>query len=648
MKRRELSVVFVTTALIALAVIRSATLAGRNATEPSSTTVDTQNGRGSHATALSVLSHGGNARVVSHEVTSILEAATQDSLSSRASGENGAEEPPLGVPGECEASKQNDTYVCEYVNTVCSSESRIDYLSFHFCNDRPGVTIAVLCAWLVVLFYVLALITDEYFVPVLETITEKLNLPHHLAGITFLAFGNGAPDIFAAIAAAGDGSDDMMFGALAGAGMFITTVIIAAVGLAQPFTVHRRPFIRDLAFYFFCTAWLGVVLLQKQITLFTSIAFIAYYFVYVAVVVVARWIYQGQKARAIARGELLVPSAGAGGVAALTPPQGHDPDEEEPAGLSSLQQEARRLLKTDAVDLEDLEDFWYLHQSKALFPGNANGTAESSHVLERLAQYLGWDDAGLVDKFLFPARALASIAADLTCPLYRKDEEYSRGWAAVQLVFGSLFAVWAMGLEQTEVGAELVLWQVVLMVTSVAAAGLFATTRDGKLPALNPALVTLAFLSSVLWIYLIADELVAVLKTLGIILDINRVILGLTILAWGNSVPDLVANYLVAKNGYPLLAMAACFGGPLMNQALGVGVSMLFKTLDGKPYAIDYDVNTIILFIGLGLSLLASAVYFPLNKWTSSKPYCYAMCALYAVFLVASIIAAFGNPVIAS
>lgn len=47
----------------------------------------------------------------------------------------------------------------------------------------------------------------------------------------------------------------------------------------------------------------------------------------------------------------------------------------------------------------------------------------------------------------------------------------------------------------------------------------------------------MAFFAGVAWISLMADELVTVLAVLGVITGINQTILGLTILAWGNSVP---------------------------------------------------------------------------------------------------------------
>lgn len=48
-------------------------------------------------------------------------------------------------------------------------------------------------------------------------------------------------------------------------------------------------------------------------------------------------------------------------------------------------------------------------------------------------------------------------------------------------------------------------------------------------------LVLVGFVSSVMWISAIAQELVSLLNALGLMLNISPVILGLTILAWGNS-----------------------------------------------------------------------------------------------------------------
>ena len=76
-------------------------------------------------------------------------------------------------------------------------------------------------------------------------------------------------------------------------------------------------------------------------------------------------------------------------------------------------------------------------------------------------------------------------------------------------------------------------------------------------------LVLTGFVLSVLWISAIANELVSLLNAIGLMLNISPVILGLTSLAWGNSLGDIVADVSLAIQGYPQMAIGgvfACWG----------------------------------------------------------------------------------------
>ena len=74
-------------------------------------------------------------------------------------------------------------------------------------------------------------------------------------------------------------------------------------------------------------------------------------------------------------------------------------------------------------------------------------------------------------------------------------------------------------------------------------------------------LVLLGFVSSVLWISEVAEELVSLLNAVGLMINISPAVLGLTILAWGNSLGDIVADVSLAAQGYPQMAIGGVYAG---------------------------------------------------------------------------------------
>lgn len=192
-----------------------------------------------------------------------------------------------------------------------------------------------------------------------------------------------------------------------------------------------------------------------------------------------------------------------------------------------------------------------------------------------------------------------------------------------------------------------------LIASLVVFAFLVLTTTPSKPPKYRYILCFLGFVVSISWISTIANEVVGVLKAFGVILGISDAILGLTIFAVGNSLGDLVADITVARLGFPVMALSACFGGPMLNILLGIGLSGLYMTIrDGhhkhdkhpdrpihyKPYQLEISPTLVISGVTLVVTLLGLLLAVPLNKWTIDRRIGWALVALWTASTIGNVV----------
>lgn len=185
---------------------------------------------------------------------------------------------------------------------------------------------------------------------------------------------------------------------------------------------------------------------------------------------------------------------------------------------------------------------------------------------------------------------------------------------------------------------------------------LIVGTRHGRhshLPSeWRPFLSMLGFVVSICWIATIATEVVSLLKTIGVILNISDSLLGLTVFAVGNSLGDLVADVTVARLGYPVMALSACFGGPMLNILLGIGIGGLYMTWNSpRPEIIEapsasrgsYEITVSKVLVISGATLLITLVSLlvivPLNKWKMDRKIGWGLIALWGVSTLGNVVA---------
>eukprot|EP00587_Corethron_hystrix_P001732 CAMPEP_0113310300 /NCGR_PEP_ID=MMETSP0010_2-20120614/8000_1 /TAXON_ID=216773 ORGANISM="Corethron hystrix, Strain 308" /NCGR_SAMPLE_ID=MMETSP0010_2 /ASSEMBLY_ACC=CAM_ASM_000155 /LENGTH=796 /DNA_ID=CAMNT_0000165727 /DNA_START=302 /DNA_END=2692 /DNA_ORIENTATION=- /assembly_acc=CAM_ASM_000155 len=149
------------------------------------------------------------------------------------------------------------------------------------------------------------------------------------------------------------------------------------------------------------------------------------------------------------------------------------------------------------------------------------------------------------------------------------------------------------------------------------------------------------FIIAATWIDTIAECLISVLSYTGVMCRIPGSIMGLTILAWGNSMGDLSANITMARKGLANMAMTACFAGPLFNMLVGIGVgfSMIRETThrDSKSVELNKSIKVGFLFLVLNC-LLIVFVGLVMNNNRIPQYYGYIALVLYAMYIIISIV----------
>ncbi|XP_053555810.1 mitochondrial sodium/calcium exchanger protein [Bombina bombina] len=109
-----------------------------------------------------------------------------------------------------EVGKLNASLRCDFIRNTSdchNTDGYVNYLEGAFCTFPTSLfplAVFLYVLWLIYLFIILAVTAEKFFCPNLSAISHSLRLSHNVDGVTFLAFGNGAPDVFSAVAAFSD------------------------------------------------------------------------------------------------------------------------------------------------------------------------------------------------------------------------------------------------------------------------------------------------------------------------------------------------------------------------------------------------------------------------------------------------------------
>lgn len=622
---------------------------------------------------------------------------------------------------------------CSFAHNHCEDFKIgfVNYVQWYYCSSVRIPTVVLFLLTLVSLFTTLGITASEFLCPNLDTIAKFFQLSESLAGVTLLALGNGAPDVFSTLEAIKIGSTNLAIGELIGAALFITGVVVGSMAIVRPFKVAKRPFIRDVTFLLVCVLLTATFLADGEISLMEATWMIVLYCIYVVFVVCWDWIvtkrrklelldqkirnqffdgsstsqlpsFQVREQNEINDADLLeeMNPTGSAGIHVL--------DEQlQRESLNSFDEWTRRstINKYRSSILSALD----LNMRAAEFPQPTSGISldtfpeqpplRSTTTEIRMSSAPEFTDNGPIDEELtlgeYEQRTQSAPATYTTFEdnQHNTDEIRIKDWSGRNLLWNkdginSLFPT-LTNLREKPISDQCIsviclpvvtmLKLTIPVVPTSETRQLEAKTMFGKEffilvtqciiapfvgmvlmcyddslnwrffvipPMISLGLLALSFwcrslqrghddhmtkwyciilsilgfIISILWISTIAAELIAIIKFFAVLLDLSDVILGITVFAIGNSLGDFISNFTIAKMGYPIMALSACFGGPMLNILLGIGGSALYVIPNtGENIKVDFSGTLIVTGATLVINLVALLIVVPMHRWEMNR-----------------------------
>jgi Ca2+/Na+ antiporter len=630
-------------------------------------------------------------------------------------------------------------FSCEDIGMV--GPLKIDYVHIYNCEWKgfEAISILLLTFWTFILIDILAKVESGYFTPTLASISLKWHLSDNFAGVTLLAFANGAPDVFCSvIGLVSTGNTDLGISALLGGALFVCTVVVGCIAIFCPCKLNGILFTRDSIFLIIAVVRLTILGPDKEVTLLSAVSLLVIYVFYLLVVLITPWIENHCSIDRSAKTELCVSNI-------QTALWNHDEENDEVGGSSdrskSLHNPSTELgvppenrvggykfiILDEYVAVKDLEGdvsvglgastqnsettinlsvsksftgkiIEEFHRATELCDTNVvselgRADPKKSSLLQKICTSSDTDklresllpeidDEDLItleaavpvkpnyistlpskyatimalsvrhrfmkrnakdwDNFSWPRRILLlieypfMIAMDLT--ITTLDEElWDKKNAVLQPLIVPFFLTSLTGGFRYIFSIPYAIVHVTFFVPASLLIFFYAhSSYPPRHTIFSYCWLSFGFLSCVMWTYLLSGELVTALLSAGSILRIPSYYLGLTVLAWGNSIGDLFSNISVAKKGMGEMAIGGCYAGPLFNILTGMGISLSYICYSSYPLPSKFLLNTSAC-VSIGFLLVAvfgTIFYTAFQRFRLNAIAGYALIMLYTLYTI--------------
>ncbi|XP_070537961.1 sodium/potassium/calcium exchanger 3-like isoform X2 [Ptychodera flava] len=489
-------------------------------------------------------------------------------------------------------------------------------------KDHYGYAWVVFYAFLILVsFIALAIICDDFFVPSLEVISEKLELSEDVAGATFMAAGSSAPELFTSVAGVAQ-ETDVGVGTIVGSAVFNILIIIAlsAALAGKVLNLDWRPLARDSIFYALSIACFIGFSWDAKVEVWEAVILLVLYIIYIIVMKFNVHLMKlMEKCTCACCRAQVVPidaETGVEGETDTTNVPADDTPVKQPDSENNLPNSKDTLppLKKDrkhsVISVQSTgsgQKHIFHHVKHGELSGNftsSQGDLKSSNVVTTNTNHTNGsihyqEHVAITDANKRPSIAVTNLEltgldlkkstqnADTNAVHEEKDDDKDKEEEEeeVQLYVCPCLPPLNMTFPDIEearqngccCGWVKYFFKWILFVISFPFMCMFTWTipNCGK-PHLRRWFMV-SFFMSVIWIALLSFAMVTVVQRMGCILNINDFVMGILIVAVGTSVPDAMSSILVARDGFGDMAVSNAIGSNVFDINLGLGLPFVIR-----------------------------------------------------------------------
>lgn len=553
---------------------------------------------------------------------------------------------------------------CAFAMENCFSDAVLDPFWLFYCGSssssiRNWIIVPTLGLVLVAVFTCMALVASEGMVPSLSLLSRLLCIPPALAGLTLVAFGNGAPDIISTYTSLVTHNSGMALGELMGAAFFVNCVVLGVVFIFSPFDIiedntssvtiddvdeqesmnlvkfnSKAMFVRDVCFFILALVVLLVCLSDNVLTRFEMGLMVIIYVTYVITILSWQWFVESKlnkyritsRIRNFFNDETPLDLGYDGDIVELEDSYSFNPMVFKSLELATImgnlhQHRSLRLFLNDIPMIND-----------ALGDENIEIVRNDLPVEVQLPEPTFFNTA--IYYFTLPLNLLFTYSI----PNLENENEFDApqkpSVERLTQLLTSLLVSPAVTILVAFPFSNWIWISILLLLTEPCAYLLYYHVVKSPKPhhMAKLAITILGFLTSISWMSVLATQVISTLSFFSNLSKFRPSLLGLTVFAVGNSTSDLIFCLVISKMGYPLMALASCIGGPMLNILLGLGISGLVSGQTDVPIPMTGSVT----IVGVSLVFILVVVFLimiPFLGWRAQPKLGYIMLSLWVIVL---------------